>query len=99
MENKELATELYESLDGFRKKMPSEEFLLKMEEVTVHEWEKNQASPFQWKSIIGIAASLIFVVFINGYALIQYNESSVASNTISENDSYDLIPVQILYDE
>ncbi|GAB5553053.1 MAG: hypothetical protein Sapg2KO_26440 [Saprospiraceae bacterium] len=98
MENKEFAEKLMQQLDGLEKQKPSPDFLAKMEEVALRARKEGKVLQFNSRSLMQIAAAFLFLVFLNGYAIIGSGNDTYANNEVSV-ETYDLLAIQNLYDE
>ncbi len=91
--------ELYiNSLDNSRKAEPSEEFLLRMEQLALR--YITVVDKISLRAILGIAATFLLLLIVN---VMIMKKSTVSSNTQSSGEmhssSYDLIPTKSLYNE
>ena len=97
MEKKNFTNNILESLEGAKKAMPSEEFLSRMENMAAKYAKVPKRIPI--RSLLGIAASLLILVFANVYVLSNQNNAGSSEETAIVYDSYDLIPSKSIYNE
>ncbi len=58
-----------------------------------------EVSDFNMRWIIGIAASLLLVIMVNTYVILDYSPSEMVNVNQDEAIEYTFIPTQNLYDE
>ena len=97
MEKKNFTNNILESLEGAKKAMPSEDFLLRMENMAAKYAKVPKQIPI--RSLYGIAASLLILVFANVYVLSNQDDAGSTEETVIVYDSYDLIPSKSIYNE
>lgn len=98
MENKNKVDKLIESLDQSRRAMPSADFLLKMENISLR--YTAIVDKVSINTIMGVAASFTLLLMVNMMILKKSNDSTLERSKIEITESsYDLIPTKSLYNE
>lgn len=97
MDNMKISDKLWNSLENSNKAVPSEDFMLKMENIALA--YSQQVASFSTQAMIGLAASFLLLVAVNIYAVSNYNIGNSDSNESVYSESYDLIPTKFIYND
>jgi len=95
MDNKS-GENIFNNIHKLEKQMPSEAFLLKMESYAKTYGKQALTDKINKTSLVGLAASLLVLFLLNGYAISNTNSHHAV---LKDSESYDLLATQFLYDE
>lgn len=99
MEHEKFANKLIQQLDSLEKQKPNADFLARMEEVALNAKKGGKIIKFNPRSLMQIAAALVVLIMLNGYAIIGIGNQTYANNEVQVEHSYDLLAIQNLYNE
>lgn len=99
MEHEKFADKLIQQLDSLEKQKPSADFLTRMEDVALNTKPRGKVIQFRPRSLMQIAAALVVLIMLNGYAILGIGNQTYANNEVQTESSYDLLAIQNLYNE